>query len=170
MMAAVLTLALGFPSAVEAQVPAPPPMPAPVVSDSSFRAYLVRFEAGLTAGLNGDSALYLENVSHTDDVTLFTPFGGIRRGWPAVAKQYLFALGRFVPCGASVSIEYLSVAVSGDLAYTVTLERSRYCQRGVEGQQSGLTRVTQVYRRENGSWRMLHRHMDHLQEEPATKP
>jgi ketosteroid isomerase-like protein len=62
-------------------------------------------------------------------------------------------------------IEVLASGESGDLAYVVTLERSRFRPDASTSVQNGFTRVTQIFRREQGQWRLLHRHMDHLPEQ-----
>jgi ketosteroid isomerase-like protein len=51
--------------------------------------------------------------------------------------------------------------VSGDLAYTVELEHTSVSIDGVPVEPYTL-RVTQVYRREDGEWKVVHRHGDQL--------
>jgi len=54
--------------------------------------------------------------------------------------------------------EIIAAGASGDLAYTVGYERNRV---KVEGVPTTYTlRVTHVYRREDGGWRIVHRHGD----------
>jgi hypothetical protein len=49
----------------------------------------------------------------------------------------------------------------GDLAYTVELEHTSVSIDGVPVEPYTL-RVTQVYRREDGEWKVVHRHGDQL--------
>ncbi|WP_442003330.1 nuclear transport factor 2 family protein [Paenarthrobacter sp. RAF54_2] len=64
---------------------------------------------------------------------------------------------RFSDCTA-YSFELQAYDVVGDLAYTAGLERSSI---SVTGQQaSQVLRATQVYRREDGEWKVAHRHAD----------
>ena len=56
-------------------------------------------------------------------------------------------------------VELVAAGVSGDLAYTVGFEHSEYSYDGGPVQPAVL-RVTHVYRRENGEWRIVHRHGD----------
>ncbi len=67
---------------------------------------------------------------------------------------------RFSDCTA-YSFDLIAAGVSGDLAYTVGYERST---RSLDGGpvESGTLRVTHVYRRENGEWKIVHRHGDSL--------
>ena len=54
--------------------------------------------------------------------------------------------------------ELLAYDVVGDMAYTAGFE---YTSASVDGQPRTYTlRVTQVYRREEGEWRVAHRHGD----------
>ena len=68
------------------------------------------------------------------------------------------ALGRSFSECTSFEIEVLAADVVGDLAYTAGLEHT---SASVDGEPRTYTlRVTQVYRREEGEWRVAHRHGD----------
>ena len=58
----------------------------------------------------------------------------------------------------SFEIEVLAADVVGEVAYTVGLESTSV---SVDGEARTYTlRVTQIYRREDGEWRVAHRHAD----------
>ena len=58
----------------------------------------------------------------------------------------------------SYRFELLAYDVVGDMAYTAGLEHT---SASVDGQpRSYVLRATQVYRREDGEWRVAHRHGD----------
>ena len=58
-----------------------------------------------------------------------------------------------------MGLEHLAIAASGDLAYTAGLERSHVSVDG--GPRRDMTlRVTHLYRRTGGAWKLLHRHAD----------
>jgi ketosteroid isomerase-like protein len=68
------------------------------------------------------------------------------------------ALGRSFSDCSSFAVELLSYDVVGDMAYTEGFEHT---SASVDGQPRTYTlRVTQVYRREAGEWRVVHRHGD----------
>jgi ketosteroid isomerase-like protein len=68
--------------------------------------------------------------------------------------------GNFSDC-TSYTHEVVSADVSGDLAYTVGYEHTA---ASWEGEPRKYTlRVTQLYRRENGEWKVFHRHADTLE-------
>jgi ketosteroid isomerase-like protein len=68
------------------------------------------------------------------------------------------ALGRsFCDC-TSYSLELQAFDVVGDMAYTAGLEHT---SASVDAQPRTYTlRATQVYRREDGEWKVAHRHAD----------
>ena len=56
------------------------------------------------------------------------------------------------------SLDLISFDVRGDMAYTVGYER---VSTSMDGKPRAFTlRATQVYRREGGEWRVVHRHAD----------
>ena len=68
--------------------------------------------------------------------------------------QALFGTG-----ADAVDLEHLVIASSGDLAYTVGFERSHVSIDG--GAPGDMTlRVTHIYRRIDGDWKLVHRHAD----------
>ena len=75
----------------------------------------------------------------------------------------LFAfLGKSLSDCTSFAIEVLACDVVGDMAYTAALEHT---SASVDGQPRTYTlRATQVYRRENGDWKVAHRHGDTMAE------
>jgi ketosteroid isomerase-like protein len=76
--------------------------------------------------------------------------------------RYEWAAARFEESGASVQFQYLSSGVSGELAYTVAIERSRVRIVGQEEPAAMSLRVTHLFRKEQGEWKLLHRHADPL--------
>ena len=75
----------------------------------------------------------------------------------------LFAyLGRSFSNCTSFTFEVQAYDVIGDMAYTVGLERTSV---SVDGKPRTYTlRATQVYRREDGQWKVVHRHGDTVTE------
>ena len=61
--------------------------------------------------------------------------------------------------GTPLDLELIAADVDGDLAYTVGYER---CSVSVQGGPARpvFLRATQIYRRENGEWKLAHRHAD----------
>jgi ketosteroid isomerase-like protein len=130
--------------------------------DASFQAFLPRFERATERFINGDPTLWKEIASRRDDATIMGAWGAFEQGWNEVGPRYDWAAARFKPSGAQLKVEYLTSSVSGDLAYTVAIERSTALIVG-QDQPAPLTlRVTHVFRQENGVWRLMHRQADPL--------
>jgi ketosteroid isomerase-like protein len=71
-------------------------------------------------------------------------------------------LGESFSSCTSFAVEVLAYDVIGDMAYTAGLERTTV---SVDGKPRTYTlRVTQVYRREDGQWKVVHRHGDTVTE------
>jgi ketosteroid isomerase-like protein len=66
-----------------------------------------------------------------------------------------------------VNVEYLNIGVSGDLAFTVAIERQKEARVGDEPPTQRALRATQIFRKEAGAWKLLHRHADPLIEKRA---
>jgi ketosteroid isomerase-like protein len=72
------------------------------------------------------------------------------------------SLGKSFSDCTSYTFELLAYDVVGAMAYTAGLERT---SASVDGQPRTYTlRATQVYRREDGEWRVAHRHADTVTE------
>jgi ketosteroid isomerase-like protein len=133
-------------------------------SDSDFAAFVPLWERAQTRFINGDPNLWKQNASHGEDVTIFGAFGGSEKGWEKVGLRNDWASAQFVNSGATQEIEYLNIGTSGDLAFTVSIERQLARIAGQETPTPRALRVTQIFRSEGGVWKLLHRHADPLVE------
>lgn len=107
---------------------------------------------------DGDLAPRLALWSREDPVTLFGGWGPCNSGWDEVEPTFHWVASRFSDC-AGYRFELVAAGVSGDLAYTVGYEHSVSSVDGAPPAPNTL-RVTHVYRREDGQWRIVHRHGD----------
>ena len=111
---------------------------------------------------NGDLSPRLEMWSRVDPVTLFgAAVSG--SGWSEVEPVFRWVAGSFAECRA-YDLELVAVDVSGDLAYTVAYERFEAVRSDGSVAHNTL-RATHVFRREEGEWKVVHRHGDHATEE-----
>jgi ketosteroid isomerase-like protein len=108
---------------------------------------------------NGDPRPRLAMWSTNDPVTLFGA-GMSGRGSEQVSGIFRAIASRWSDC-TDQRVELLAAGVSGDLAYTVELEHTSVSIDGVPVEPYTL-RVTQVYRREDGEWKVVHRHGDQI--------
>ena len=114
--------------------------------------------AGL-AITRGDPEIYKSLWSRRDDVTLANPFGPPVRGWEEVSARLDLAASNYRD-GRDYDFENISTVVTPELAYTGEIERVR-ARVGVSDELTVIAiRATTVYRREEGKWKVTHRHGD----------
>jgi ketosteroid isomerase-like protein len=113
---------------------------------------------------NGNPDVYKALYSRSDDVTLANPFGPPARGWSEVSVTLDGAAANYRD-GEVVGFENVSTVITPDLAYTVEVESYRARVGGAEELNPVSVRVTTVFRREDGVWKVIHRHAD-----PITTP
>ena len=109
---------------------------------------------------NGDAAPRFAIWSRNEPVTVL---GAWMTGNGPDEVGYIFRQleASFSDC-TSYSHEVIAADVIGDMAYTVGYEHT---SASVNGEPRNYTlRVTQVYRREEGEWRVAHRHADTLEQ------
>ena len=133
--------------------------------DEFLAEMLPRQIAGERALHDGDATPRMDTWSHEDPVTLFGALGMFNSGWDEVSQTNRHVASLFSNC-AAYDFELLAADVSGDLAYTVGYERHSTSIGGGPVQPHRL-RVTHVYRRENGKWKIVHRHGDELTDQAA---
>ncbi|HVL99480.1 MAG TPA: DUF4440 domain-containing protein [Egibacteraceae bacterium] len=106
-----------------------------------------------------------------DDVTLNNPLGPPRRGPVEVRKAALEAGANFQEGGpvrfeeVSSRFEEVSRYATPDLAYVVQVERHEGRLAGSGDKVAISLRVTMIFRPEDGTWKIVHRHAD-----PITTP
>lgn len=131
---------------------------------SELDEFIAEMQPRLVAELrefhNGDPGLREQLWSHQDPVTLFGAAMRVKSGWAEISEGFRSLASRWSDC-TTQDVEIVAAGVSGDLAYTVVFEHSALSIDGVPAEPYTL-RVTQVYRRENGEWRVVHRHGDSL--------
>ena len=108
---------------------------------------------------NGNPEVYKSLYSRRDDATLANPFGPPARGWSEVSSTLDRAAANYRD-GEAVGVENVSAIVGEDLAYTVEIESYRARVGRAEEVVPVSVRVTTVFGREDGVWKVLHRHAD----------
>jgi ketosteroid isomerase-like protein len=115
-----------------------------------------QFYTALNRMLNGDGAPMADIWSHDATVTTLHPIGGRQTGWDEVRGSFEGVAG--LASGGHADLADQSIHVSGDLAYELGIERG---QAKLAGEQVEIEqRVTNIYRREAGGWKLVHHHSD----------
>ncbi len=125
--------------------------------DEFLDGVMPRLVEAETALHHGDASLRRAMWSHDDPVTLFGAANSAR-GWPEITAVFGQLGDTFSDCTA-YDCEVVAAGTSGDLAYLVAIERVTLSMDGGP-QQSIALRVTTVFRREEGDWKVVHRHGD----------
>ncbi len=96
--------------------------------------------------------------SHADDVVLANPFGPAVRGWEAASTSLDYASSRFSD-GELLGFDRLASYVAPDLATIYEVERGKISVGGGPVT-DWVLRTTTTFRRDDGRWKVVHRHAD----------
>jgi ketosteroid isomerase-like protein len=118
----------------------------------------------LNALVRGDPEPKKKMFSQAEDVTVANLIGPPIRGWDQIA-QTLDRVTSQMRDGEPHRFERISEYATPDLAYVVEIERTRARIGRSEEIAPFSLRSTTVWRREEGGWKIAHRHAD-----PITSP
>lgn len=117
-----------------------------------------------TALHSGDPKPRFEMWSHSNPVTVYGAAMNAH-GWDEVSGVFEHIASRFSDC-KSCEWEVVAAGVSDDLAYIAAIERTT-CSVGGSPPSPYALRSPTVFRRENGEWKVAHRHADPIDERAA---
>ena len=118
-----------------------------------------QYQLALDEFMKGNPEPVQELFSHTEEASLANPYGPPVRGWDKVAKttEHAASLRRD---GRATSFEIVAKYVTAGLAYVVQIEHLE----SKIGESEDVTpydlRATMIFRPENGTWKVVHRHAD----------
>jgi len=135
---------------------------------SDFQQFMKRRAEIALAYVNGDAAPLGDIVTRREPAHFFGPGGGHADGVDAVGQDYRDGAAHF-EAGGDSQVEVLQASDSGDLAYWAGLQHAHVRVKGRPDPVAMDLRVTEIYRREDGGWKLVHRHADMLAE-PQQKP
>lgn len=130
-----------------------------MATEDEVRKASDKFYAALNGMITGDAGPMGEIWSHGATVTTMHPIGGREVGWDNVRKSWeqvaQIAKGGK---GGQVKLNDQFIQVTGDVAYELGVERG---EAELAGQNVTFAdRVTNIYRRETGAWKIVHHHTD----------
>lgn len=122
---------------------------------------LAKRAADAHAGLmRGDIGAYRKAIQLTPDFTLMDPFGGPPTAAPSTDAHWQ-RIGRFFQAGRRATFKLINAWRTADMVVLVANETA-YVAVGALPAQDWSLRVTLVFRRDHGEWRLAHRHADPL--------
>ncbi|MGZ6285508.1 MAG: YybH family protein [Ktedonobacterales bacterium] len=134
------------------------------MSAADFDEAVEQYHLAIREFVKGNPGPNEERFTHREDVTLATPFLPVVRGWEQVAATMERAAAQ-VSDGEITAFERVAQYVTPDLACIVEIERNV----GRIGAREGIVpfdlRITTIFRPEDGTWKVVHRHAD-----AVTKP
>jgi ketosteroid isomerase-like protein len=116
------------------------------------------YHEGIGEFMRGDCEPCVELLSRRD-CSLGNPFGPWVRGFDGVAA----AMRRTSPSyreGGAIGFDRINEYVDSDLAYIAELERLEAKVAGRDYFQPVTLRTTSIFHREEGIWKLVHRHVD----------
>ena len=117
-----------------------------------------QFYTALNAMFEGDVEPMKAVWSHADDVTYMGPAGGMHVGWNAVLPVWESQAAMML--GGTVQPDRIHLILSSDTAIVDCYEVG---ENFVDGKRQKVSlRATNVFRKENGQWKMIGHHTDLL--------
>ena len=120
---------------------------------------IAQYNLALGEFVKGNPEPVKQMFSHQEDVTLANPLGPAVRGWEQVAETIDRAASNFRD-GEDIRYETVSKYVTPGLAYVVQMEQAKTKVGGSEDFTPLALRATMIFRPEEGTWKIVHRHAD----------
>ena len=124
-----------------------------------FEQFLRQRQAAAGEYVSGNPEPLGRLVAQQLPATFFSPRGDVTTGTREVWERYERDASSF-SSGSQNAFEALDSAAAVDIAYWVGFQRSQANMRGEDRPVSFDLRVTEIYRREDGQWKLVHRHAD----------
>jgi ketosteroid isomerase-like protein len=128
--------------------------------EAQVRELITRSERANAALMRGDVRQWESLLPRTADFTLMSPFGGAPAHEAQLTPQAVHAMSDFFRHGTLVQ-EVVQTWATPEMVVLAVIERC-HGEVGHLPAQDWVLRVTLVFRREEGQWRLAHRHADPL--------
>ncbi len=125
----------------------------------SFNQAIEASHRALDEIARGNPDGFFELYSRRDDATLANPYGPPTRGWSEIEEAGRRAASNYRDGGA-IEFENFAKYETSDLGYILEIERFQTKVAGAEEVTPVSLRVTSVFRLEERTWKLLHRHAD----------
>ncbi|MBA4104376.1 MAG: DUF4440 domain-containing protein [Pirellula sp.] len=127
-------------------------------NESTVQEATAGFYAALNAMFIGDADPFKEVWSHAEDVTFMGPDGSVNVGWNEVLANW--EVQAKMKLGGEIRHELIMATVGQDLAVVQCREVG---ENVIDGKPVAVSlRATNVFRKENGAWKMIGHQTDKL--------
>jgi ketosteroid isomerase-like protein len=130
-----------------------------VMATMKFDDFMKTRERAAEAYVRGDGAKVDALVPHSGTASFHSPGGDTVSGSEAVARRYLKDAAAFRDNGVS-RFAVLQKGHSGDVGYWTGFQIAKVQIGDMPKPMDMRIRVTEVFRRMDGAWKMIHRHAD----------
>lgn len=127
--------------------------------EKAVRKSVEQFYAALNAMFTGDLGAMKEVWSHAEDVTYMGPGGGFRIGWDQILADWETQAA--MKLGGQVEPENMHITVGQELGVVQNYEKGENTNAEGKPQQVSI-RATNLFRKEDGKWKMIGHHTDLL--------
>jgi ketosteroid isomerase-like protein len=125
----------------------------------SSEEFFVERQRAAAAYVNGDAAAVEALIPHDGEASFHSPGGDSVSGAAKVAERYSDDAKNFGPSGES-RFEVLQMEAGEEIAFWTGFQVATVRMKGKDQPIEMRIRVTEVFSRIDGGWRMIHRHAD----------
>lgn len=129
------------------------------MTESDLDQVIEQYHQALDALTQGNPDPVIEILSKSNDVSLANPTTPISLGRKQV-EETLVRVAAMMRDGKHDQIETIAKMVTPDMAYFLRIERGKARFGDKATLDAFALRVTVVFRREDGTWKLVHRHAD----------
>lgn len=130
----------------------------------SFEEFMTRRKQASDAFVNGDPDPVDKIATHVSPATLFGPSGHCIEGADKVNAANKKGAESFAPGGEN-HFDILQTDADTRIGFWAGIQRTTLTMKGKEKPISMNLRVTEVFVRQEGEWRLVHRHADPVKSE-----
>ena len=129
----------------------------------SFESFMQKRIEAASAYVNGDAGPLDRIVAQSGAASFFPPNGGSEQGAKEVSARYDRDVQSFGK-GGETQLEVLQSASAGDVGFWTGFQSAKVKMGGATEPVAMKLRITELFRRVGGEWKMVHRHADPMAE------